>query len=183
MKQLRAILIEEPWQVELMRILFNDNLATLSKPLPSRTYEEQQQWWNENKSHLTAYLYEPVDRPGKFVAFLLMRDRGGFSTHTIIIQKEEQGKKYGHEIVFNHLEKANGPIAATQLQSNKAICHINEKAGYIVLGEKDHPDSGKTDIIYHPGYNPEAKPTREVFESMLKYWEFDGDMDFSEYII
>jgi len=171
MKQLRSILVKEPWQVEIMRHIYNDNLDMLStKTLPYRTYEAQQEWWKENKSHLKAYLYEPIDRPGKFIAFLLLRDRGGFFTPTFAIQKEEWGRKYGQEIIYDYIEKANAPLSGSQLQSNKAICHINKKVGWIILGESDQP-AGKIDLLYHPGINPAAKPSPEIFRSILNYLE------------
>ena len=171
MKQLQSYLVQYPWQVELMRHIYNDNLDMLStKPLPYRTYEAQQEWWNDNKKFLKAYLYEPIDRPEKFIAFLVLRDRGCFYTPTIAIQKEEWGKKYGQEIIRDYIEKANGPLAGSQLQSNKAICHINKKVGWQIVGEADQP-MGKVDLLYHPGINSKAKATEEVFDAILKYLE------------
>lgn len=173
MKQLRSIMVQEPWQVELMRHIYNDNLDMLStKPLPYRTYEAQQEWWNESKSYLKAYLYEPIDRPGKFVAFLVLRDRDGFFTPTIAIQKEEWGKKYGQEIIYDYIEKANAPLAGTQLQSNKAICHTNKKVGWIILGETEQ-EAGKIDLLYHPGINPAAKPTMDIFAAIMRYLDLE----------
>ena len=103
-KKLRSIEISEPWQVEIMRHIYNDNLDMLStRPLQANDYYTQQKWWNENKDKLCGYLYEPLDRPGKFVAFLVLTDRGNFDTPIIAIQKEEWGAGYGQEIINDYI--------------------------------------------------------------------------------
>ena len=108
MNQLKCIKVSTPHHVELMRCIYNDNLDMLSThPLPFRTYEEQQIWWKEASVYSEAYLYEPYSKPGKYVAFLLLRHRSGFCTPTIAIQKEEWGSKYGQEIVKDYIIKAN----------------------------------------------------------------------------
>ena len=173
MKKLRCLSVIDPLHVELMRCIYNDNLEMLSThPLPYRTYQEQQEWWNSNKEYMKAYLYEPLDKPGKFVAFLVLRLREGFCTPTIAIQKEEWGSGYGQEIVHDYIEKSGGPIAGSQLQSNKAICHINHKVGWQVLGESGEGDT-RIDLLFHPGSNPLKKCSMEVFLKVLKYLEID----------
>lgn len=180
MNKLNCIPVREAWQVELMRCIYNENLEMLSThSLPHRTYEAQQSWWHENSNHVHAYLYEPYAKPGKFVAFLLLRIRDGFCTPTIAIQKEEWGSGYGQEIVHDYIEKANGPIAGTQLQCNKAICHINQKVGWQILGESDEGD-GKIDLLFHPGINPDNRCTKEVMLNILQYLGIDpASFDFS----
>lgn len=173
MNKLKCHRIVYPWQVELMRSIYNENLEMLSThPLPYRNYFEQQNWWNENKSSIDAYLYEPHDKPGKFVAFLSLRKRENFCTPTIAIQREEWGSGYGQEIVQDYIKKANGPIAGTQLQSNLAICHINRKYGWQILGESGDGDL-KIDLLFHPGINPDNKCSRETFNKILEYLEID----------
>jgi hypothetical protein len=140
--------------------------------LPYRTYEAQQQWWNENKAHLKAYLYEPVDRPGKFVAFLVLRDRGGFFTPTIAIQKEEWGNKYGQEIIHDYIAKANAPLAGSQLQSNGAICHINKKVGWQIWGQEEQP-AGTVDLLYHPGVNEALHDNKDIMGRVAEYLGID----------
>lgn len=168
-ERLRSIEVHEPWQVELMRLIYNDNLDMLgTRPLPHRTYGEQQVWWNGNRQHLKAFLYEPVDKPGKFVAFLVLRNRGGFSTPIIALQKEEWGSGYGQEIVRDYIRKADGPLAGTQLQSNKAICHINKKVGWQILGQADH-GTGPVDLLFHPGVNEEMRATDEIMKRIYEY--------------
>ena len=173
MNKLKSFQIHEAWQVELMRCIYNENLDMLSThPLPYRDYQEQQDWWNENKNELKAFLYEPIDKPGKFVAFLLLRKREGFYTPTIALQRDEWGSGYGQEIVHDYINKANGPIAGTQLQSNKAICHINKKVGWQIIGERGE---GNTciDLLYHPGVNLSNKCSKETFINILNYLGLD----------
>lgn len=173
MNKLKSYVVSESWQVELMRYIYNDNLDMLStKPLPYRNYEEQQQWWNDNKEHLKAYLYEPLSKPGKFIAFLVLRIRNGFYTPTIAIQKEEWGSGFGQEIVNDYIHKANGPLAGTQLQSNPAICHINKKVGWIILGQKEQTN-GIVDLLFHPGVNPNQKCSNNTLNSIAEYLELD----------
>lgn len=173
MNRLRSIGISEPWQVELMRNIYNDNLDMLSThPLPYQTYESQQQWWSDNREFLQAYLYEPIDRPGKFVAFLVLRDRGGFKTPIIAIQKEEWGNKYGQEIIADYIVKANSPLAGSQLQSNGAICHINKKVGWQIWGQKEEP-AGTVDLLYHPGLNTSLHNNKSIINGVLDYLNLD----------
>lgn len=173
MIKLKAHKVSEPWQIELMRHIYNDNLDMLStKPLPYRTYEEQQKWWNESKHFLSAYLYEPLIKPGKFVAFLVLRKRDGFYTPTIAIQKEEWSSGFGQEIVNDYIEKANAPLAGTQLQSNKAICHINNKVGWQIIGENEQ-SGGMVDLLFHPGLNPAFDNNNDIIINILNYLEID----------
>lgn len=181
MNKLRCHSVKEPWQIELMRCIYNDNLDMLSThPLPYKTYEEQQNWWQENKECLRAFLYEPIAKPGKFVAFLVLRIREGFCTPIIAIQKEEWGSGYGQEIVHDYIKKADGPIAGTQLQCNEAICHINQKVGWRILGESGEGDK-KIDLLFHPGANPANQCTEEVLVNILRYLKIDPEtFDFSD---
>ena len=173
MKQLAFFPISEPWQVEIMRHIYNDNLDMLAtKPLPRQSYEGQQAWWAANKHKLKAFLYEPVDRPGKFVAFLVLTDRGGFYTPIIALQKEEWNRGYGKELIADYIEKANSPLAGSQLQSNGAICHLNRKVGWQVIGEQETPQ-GKIDLLYHPGANPQQKDSEKIFEDIMSFLNVD----------
>lgn len=171
MKKLKAIPIIDSWQVEVMRHIYNDNLDSLAtKPLPYRNYEEQQQWWTSNKHQIKGFLYEPIEIPDTFIGFLILRDRGGFQTPTIAIRKEYWGNGYGKELVFDYLEKADGPLAGSQLKSNSAICHLNSKAGWQIIGEKVEVN-GPVDLLYHPGLKNSHQIEPEVFASILKYLE------------
>lgn len=150
---LKSIPIITPEQVEAMRIIYNDNLDMLStSPIPFRTYQEQQDWWNENKTHLKAFLYVLNDDITDTIAFSVLTNRGRFYTPIIAISKNHWGKGYGKEIIFDYIEKANSPLAGSQLQSNGAICHLNSKIGWQIVGESQQP-GGTIDLLYHPGIN------------------------------
>lgn len=171
MKRLQSVPIVDACHVEVMRLIYNDNLDSLAtKPLPYRTYEEQQQWWEANKHSLRAFLYETTAKPGLFIGFLVLRNRGGFETPTIALRKEDWGQGYGKEMVFDYLEKANGPLAGSQLRSNFAICHLNKKAGWRILGEREE-SNGMVELLFHPGVKHTQEVDPAIFASILDYLE------------
>lgn len=153
MKKLRCAIIKDPDQVESMRLIYNDNLDLLAtKPLPRREYQEQQDWWFENKLQVQAYLFEIRENPGKPIAFLLLRDRGGFYTHTIAVEKAHWGKGFGTEIIEAYIKLAKRPLAATQLYSNKAIRHLHQRLGWIIVGMRQE-QTGLIELLFHHGNN------------------------------
>ena len=169
MTKLKAIPIVDSSQVEVMRHIYNENLDSLStKQLPYRNYEDQQQWWETNKHVLTGFLYEAIDRPDVCVGFLVLRDRGEFCTPTIALRQQDWGKGYGKEIVYDYIEKANGPMAGSQLKSNAAICHLNQKTGWQILGEREE-EKGTVELLFHPGINPDRKISSAGFATVLDY--------------
>lgn len=169
MNRLRSVEITDLYQVEIMRNIYNDNLNMLStSPIPYRTIGEQQAWWNDNKHKLRAFLYEPIAIPGKYIAFLVLTDRGLFDTPIIAIVKDEWGGGYGQEIVRDYISKANRPLAGSQLQSNAAICHINKKLGWQIIGQKEE-SAGVVDLLYHPGVNQNVANPDEVYNAVLKH--------------
>jgi RimJ/RimL family protein N-acetyltransferase len=171
MNNLQSIPISEQSQVEIMRHIYNDNLDMLAtRPIPYRTYEEQQRWWNENNHKLRGFLYKPIDQPEKFVAFLVLTNRGLFDTPIIAIKKDEWGSGYGQEIVNDYIAKANRPLAGSQLQSNRAICHINKKVGWQIVGQREE-SNGIVDLLYHPGINTSVKNPENIYKAILLYHE------------
>lgn len=168
-KQLIAHIINEAWQVEIMRTIYNDNLDMLATTvIPYRTYEDQQNWWKDNNKIMKAYLYEKAEQPGTYIAFLVLTDRGGFWTPIIAIKKEEWGKGLGKEIIVDYIEKANGPLAGSQLQSNSAICHLNYKNGWQIVGKVNQP-SGAIDLLYHPGINHNIPDKELIYFKIIEY--------------
>lgn len=155
---LNSIRITTPEQVEVMRTIYNDNLDTLAtRPIPNRSYEDQQKWWSENSSYIEAYLYEDVNYPNVYIAFLLLSNRGHFKTPMMAIRKEFWGKGYGESIIIDYIEKAKSPIAGSQLQSNGAICHLNKKLGWQIIETVEHHGE-KVDLLYHPGVSVKEDP-------------------------
>jgi hypothetical protein len=169
MKKLVSHRIFETQQVEIMRTIYNENLDMLATTaIPFRTYEEQQTWWNENKNGLKAFLYEKVDEPGSVIAFSVLTDRGGFYTPIIAITKNEWGKGYGLEIIFDYIEKADGPLAGSQLKSNLAICHMNKKVGWEIIDEIGQDDK-VVQLLYHPGAKAEELNEPGIRDKIINY--------------
>lgn len=99
MKKLNPVPIVETTQVEIMRIIYNENLDSLAtKPLPYRTYDEQQKWWQESNHDLRAFLYEVVNEPSTYVGFMVLRNRGGFETPTIALRRENWERDTGRKL-------------------------------------------------------------------------------------
>lgn len=169
MEKLISHRITEPWQVEIMRTIYNDNLDMLATmPIPYRTYEDQQHWWEQNNKLLKAFLYEKADDPGSYIAFLVLTNRGGFYTPIMAIKKEEWGKGFAKEIIPDYIEKADGPLAGSQLQSNGAICHLNKKNGWQIVDKVELP-TGAIDLLYHPGINPNVPDKESIYLEIKKY--------------
>jgi len=154
-----------------MREIYNENLDYLAtKPLPYREYEDQQKWWDTNKHCLKAFLYEPINRPEVTVGFLVLRNRDGFQTPIIALRQEEWGSGYGMQLVYDYINKADGPMAGSQLQSNKAICHINKKVGWQVIEERLE-GGDVVELLFHPGKNPDNKVGVDVSNAICSYLE------------
>ena len=169
MEKLISLRITEPWQVEIMRTIYNDNLDMLATmPIPYRTYEDQQNWWKQNNKILKAFLYKKAESPDSFVAFLVLSDRGGFYTPIMAIKKEEWGKGLAKEIIPDYIEKAGGPLAGSQLQSNGAICHLNKINGWQIVDKIDQP-TGAIDLLYHPGINPNVPDREVIYLEIIEY--------------
>lgn len=169
--KLVSIKITTAEQVEEMRLIYNDNLDMLAtRPLNYNTFEDQQNWWNQNQHNLNAFLYNLKEDPTVCVAFLVLTNRGLFDTPIIAIKKDYWGRGYGKEIVVDYIKKANRPLAGSQLQSNPAICHINKKLGWQIIGERETPN-GKIDLLYHPGVNNEISNTDEILLQVKKHLE------------
>lgn len=159
--------IKNTIQVDIMRQIYNDNLDTLSTTfLPYRTYDEQQSWWDENKDNLDAFLYKE-SQDGQYVAFLVLTNRGNFKTPIIAIKKDYWGKGFGKYIIEDYIKKANSPLAGSQLQSNGAICHLNKKIGWEIVGTAEQPN-GTIDLLFHPGINKNVN-LQNIREEIINY--------------
>jgi GNAT superfamily N-acetyltransferase len=170
MKRLKYFPVETAEHVELMRHIYNDNLDMLStRPLPRREYQDQQDWWAENRHALKAYLFERVDNPGHPMAFLVLRDRGGFVTPIIAIEKAEWGKGFGREIIQEYIALADGPLAGSQLVSNLSICHLNRQLGWQIVGSRMVP-AGEIQLLFHPGVHP-RKLDAKTIQGIAEYLE------------
>jgi len=152
--------IHNSTQVELMRQIYNENRQYMETkgPLPERTREAQLEWWDSlDHDKVKAWLhYDLFERlflsdhndERKLIGFSMLQNRGSFSTPMFAIKKEYHGKGYGREFIKWYLDRASRPLAGSQLQSNKAICHLNKEFGWKILCSH----SG-VDHLYHPGPN------------------------------
>lgn len=175
MRQLNCIEIVTPQHVERMRQIYNENLKFLAThSIPERTYEEQQSWWNIAKEYSKGYLYEPINRPGYYVAFMVLRQRDGFKTPILGITKNEWGSGYGKEIIRDYIVKADGPLSGEQLRSNGAICHCNKKMGWQIIGERIEGDD-VAELLFHPGVNIKKACSKEIFAHILKYLDMQPE--------
>jgi len=169
MEKLISYRVVSSEHVEAMRIIYNDNLDMLATmPLPVRSYQDQQDWWKENHTKIRGYLYEAANKPGVPIAFLILTNRGRFHTPVFAIGKESWGKGFGIEIIKDYLRIAGTPLAGSQLQSNVAICHLNQKAGWQIVGSVDTPQ-GKIDLVFHPGMAANATDIESIREEIIHY--------------
>jgi len=169
MTLLKPIRITSSEHVEILRQIYNENLDMLGTiMLPHRSYEEQQNWWNENKYKLEGYLYECVGISNDSIAFLVLTNKGNFKTPIIAIKKKYWGKGYAKEIISDYIEKANSPLAGSQFQSNGAICHLNKKMGWQIIGQSNQPN-GIIDLLYHPGINLDKKDDIFIYNEIVNY--------------
>ena len=163
--------ITEPWEVEVMRRIFNLTLADLAtRPLQPRDEHSQQRWWSAlDKTRTVAHLYSPIAMPWHFVAFSLVqwKDRG-IATPMFAIHPDWQHRGYGREIIDHYLEVANGPLAGSALKSNAAIMHLNKRAGWQTVSETE-----TVAHLYHPGVPTQSDRSearqREIYEAILDY--------------
>ena len=135
-------------QVEIMRQIYNNNLDALStkEKLKYKTSAEQINWWN-NLDHTKVMSWLYYDENDKPIGFLLLTDRGRFNTPMFALFKEEWGKGYGARIIQDYILQSTKPLAGSQLQSNKAICHLNKKFGWMIISSENG-----VDYLFRPEY-------------------------------
>lgn len=168
-KSLRVIRVNNYQHVEVMRLIYNDNLDMLGTiPLPHRSPEEQRVWWRENKSGVRAYLFETFDSPNRYIGFITLTDRGSFITPILAVDKRFWGCGYGSEMVRAYLRLARKPLAGSQLVSNDTIRYINKKVGWVVVG-KARTARGDIELVYHPGVSTKNPGTADVQETVTQY--------------
>lgn len=152
-----------PLFIEKLRVLYNSMIPFLAThPIKSNGVAEQQMWWKTlDHSKVTVHLYSPVDSPWEIAAFSMVTDRGAYCTPMFAIDREHWGKGYGDEIIHHYLRIANGkPLFGEQLVSNGAIRHLNARAGWQILGERNGVQS-----LYHPNRQ------QEIYDEIVRYSE------------
>lgn len=143
-----------PWRVppkatriiERVREIYNEALPLLAtKPIPTRTYDEQQDWW-QSVDHEKVRLYVYMNEPGDIVGFALLTDRGNTVTPMVAIAAKHRDRGYGQEIMRHYLDAAKPkPMICQSLVENKAINMLNVLMGWQLAGRK-----GDVFTYYHP---------------------------------
>jgi len=157
-----------PWQVEIMRQIYNATLPWLEqsgRPLPHRAEVDQQNWWFDSEIPMTAHIYTTVDEPWKFIAFSLIQfkeDR--FSTPLFGILPEAHGNGYGEVILRHYLEIAGGPLAGSDRIDNPAITKLNDRNGWKVIGITDGVRK-----LFHPGVEPTEDEMQHAYDEICRY--------------
>jgi GNAT superfamily N-acetyltransferase len=155
-----------PHLIEQVRVLYNSTLFFLAThPISPQSKEGQQAWWKDlDHSRVVVHLYSPVESPWDIVAFSMVTDRGLYFTPMFAISNNYWGKGYGQEIIEHYLALAAGkPLRGEQLVSNGAICHLNARYGWNIVGERDG-----TQFLIHPN---NVDRQQEVYDEMVRYWE------------
>lgn len=167
--QLKRVRVRTLKHLDSMRIIYNENLEKLATiDLPYRNLKDQVDWWKTNKHQMRAYLFETIDEPGTTIGFVTLTDRGSFTTHTIALSGEYQGKGYGTEMMHEYMHLAGKPLAASQLASNTAIRSLHAKLGWVVVGRAEGP-TGEIELIYHPGTSRKHPGTDDIRSTVTAY--------------
>lgn len=164
--------VVEPWQVEIMRQLYNDaipELATMSR-LPYRSATEQQSWWANRAPGTKAFLYLPIETPWAFVAFSLLTPRGKLYSPVFAIRPEWRGRGFAREIIQHYLDMADGPLVGSQRIDNARIRELNRDEGWEVIQTVSGFDgSFMVEQLYHPGRRGVRQ--QEIFDEIVRYHE------------
>lgn len=155
----------DPIYIEIMRCIYNVTLPqTATKPIAPKTSEEQFNWWcNLDHNKVRVHIYREVERPWNIVAWSMVTDRGNYCTPMFAIHPQFWGLGYGEEIIYHYLQVAGKCLQGSQLKSNGAICHLNARNGWRVVGE-----DGDVQLLLHDG--PDNYPQR-AYDEILRYHE------------
>lgn len=147
-----------------MRVIFNECLSFMTKPLPPVSPERQQEWWAElpqKVKKFKAFTYK-TDRDLVIVAYSLLQwHHDGSITPLFGISKVARGKNLAREIIQHYLSEADGPLHGEELSSHAAIIKLNREAGWKLLREENG-----VRYLYHPNDKRELPDYKE----MLEYW-------------
>lgn len=157
--------------IDTVRRIYNATIADLAtKPLKPNTWDHQYIWWRNidfDKTVIHAYCPEPW--PGVIVAFSKVTYRGDHCTPLFAIDPEWHGRGFGEEIIQHYLSVARPkPLRGSQLVSNGAICHLNEKAGWQIESTVDGVQH-----LYHPNGRDKFLPLEHTCKVMLDYHNGD----------
>ena len=152
-----------PYLIDALRRLYNESIPFMTKPLEENSAEEQLAWWRSlDHSKVLVHLYSPVDEPWKIVAYSMLQHRGDHASPMFAIDPTYWGRGYGRAIIAHYIKEARMPLRGEQLVENKPIRHLNEKAGWKVIGNIE----GRVELLEHSG-----EPTRdqEILDEIVRY--------------
>lgn len=156
--------VTTPHQIEAMRLILNECLEFMTKPMAPVTLEQQIDWWKTlplRVLRFKAFTYES-DRDFGIVAFSLLQwKKNGTITPLFGITKSARGHGIAREIIQHYLSEADGPLHGEQLVSHAAICKLNAEAGWEIVAQV-----GDVQHLYHPN----QKRTLPDYQGMLEYW-------------
>lgn len=142
-----------PALLEQLRVLYIEALAALSThPIPKNTPEEQQQWWQGlDHTKERVWLMSLRETPWDIIGFVKLRKRDGYYSPMFALAKRVHGQGLGAEMIQFYLSQVpvGTPLRGEQLVSNEAICHLNQKAGWIVLSRL-RVGGELVETVYHP---------------------------------
>jgi len=151
-------------QVEAMRLILNECLEFMTKPIAPITREQQARWWKDLPSKVErfkAFTYE-TDRDYGIIAFSLLQwHHDGRITPLFGITKGARGQNIARDIIRHYLAEADGSLHGEELSSHKAIIKLNQEAGWQLLREENG-----VRYLYHPN----EKRSYPDYTGMLEYW-------------
>jgi hypothetical protein len=156
--------VTTPHQVEAMRLIFNECLEFMTKPIAPITKERQAQWWEtlpQKVRRFKAFTYEG-DRDFGIIAYSLLQwHEDGRITPLFGITKSARGRNIAREIIRHYLAEADGPLHGEELVRHAAIVKLNEEAGWQLRYER-----GGVRYLYHPNEKREYPD----YQGMIEYW-------------
>lgn len=163
--ELRPIPVHgETHHLEAMRLILNECLEFMTKPMGPVTREQQQDWWQTlplRVLRFKAFVYEHPRDYGIVAFSLLQWKKNGTITPLFGITKSARGQGIARQIIQHYLAEADGPLHGEQLATHTAICKLNEEAGWQITAQV-----GNVQYLYHPN----QKRSLPDYQGMLEYW-------------
>jgi len=150
-------------EVEAMRVIFNECLEFMTKPLSPITHAQQHAWWNhelpKKVKKFKAFVYRDNE---EIVAYSLLQWHfDGRITPIFGIKKSARGMGLSRRIIQHYLSEADGPLYGEELSSHAAIIKLNREAGWELIREENG-----VRYLYHLN----NKTTYPDYQSMFEYW-------------
>lgn len=144
-----------------MRVIFNECLEFMTKPIDPITPKQQAKWWAGMQSRkFKAFVYRVK---GEIVAYSLLQwHSDGRITPVFGITPKARGGNLARQIIQHYLSEADGPLYGEELSSHKAIVKLNKEAGWLLIREERG-----VRYLYHPNDGVEYPD----YKGMVEYWK------------